>query len=63
MIRSHLVKPGISPSKPVPAGLVWFEPVKTGSSHSKPVCADQNRIEPVWTCLSCSNQVTTALSR
>ncbi|EPJ17928.1 hypothetical protein CP02DC14_2312 [Chlamydia psittaci 02DC14] len=30
MIRSHLVKPGFSRSKPVSAVLVWFEPVKTG---------------------------------
>ncbi|EPL03209.1 hypothetical protein CP02DC14_1395, partial [Chlamydia psittaci 02DC14] len=30
MIRSHLVKPGFSLSKPVSAVLVWFEPVKTG---------------------------------
>ncbi|EPJ17859.1 hypothetical protein CP02DC21_1611A, partial [Chlamydia psittaci 02DC21] len=36
MIRSHLVKPGFSRSKPVSAGLVWFEPFKTGLSRSKP---------------------------
>ncbi|EPJ22855.1 hypothetical protein CP08DC60_1329 [Chlamydia psittaci 08DC60] len=49
MIRSHLVKPGFSRSKPVSAGLVWFEPFKTGLSRSKPFRAAQNRFVPIKT--------------
>ncbi|EPJ23081.1 hypothetical protein CP02DC14_1250, partial [Chlamydia psittaci 02DC14] len=36
LIRSHLVKPGFSRSKPVSAGLVLFEPLKSGLRWSKP---------------------------
>ncbi|EPL03211.1 hypothetical protein CP02DC14_1397 [Chlamydia psittaci 02DC14] len=52
MIRSHLVKPGFSRSKPVSAGLVWFEPFKTGLSRSKPFRAVQNRFVPIKTRLN-----------
>ncbi|EPP32831.1 hypothetical protein CPC698_1494 [Chlamydia psittaci C6/98] len=57
MIRSHLVKPGFSLSKPVSAVLVWFEPVKTGFRRSKPVRAVQNRFVPIKTGLKRSGLV------
>ena len=59
-------KTGLTRSKQVSAGLVWFEPVKTGLSRLvwlKPVKTDSSLSEPVWSGLIRSNQIKIGLNQ